>query len=197
MTTPSPGYEVSAPNAAAAADRVVRPVLLADLDFASSPLRATDAPFDITVGGTPYLGVGQLGGIGAVLESTNIQTYNITLFLNGISSAIVAIALGENYQGRSAVISLVFLNESHRPVDDAMVLFRGRMDVMRITTGETASIELDCESRLADWDRPRIRRFNNADQQQRFPNDRGFEFVPQMVEKEIVWPQASFFDVPR
>ena len=196
MTT-SPGYDVTAANVAAAAARVVRPVLLVDLDFASNPLRATDAPFDITVGGIPYLGLGHLGGIGPVRESTEIQTYNITLTLNGVSTAIVAIALGEAYQGRSAVVSLLFLDEGHRPVDEAMVLFRGRMDVMRITTGETASIELDCESRLADWDRPRIRRFNNADQQQRFPSDRGFEFVPQMVEKEIVWPTASFFDVPR
>jgi len=41
--------------------------------------------------------------------------------------------------------------------------------------------------RLVDWERPRIRRYNNADQQVAFTGDKGFEFVPQMVEKELIW----------
>ena len=107
--------------------------------------------------------------------------------------SLVALALGEDYQGRAALISLAFLEAGHRPLDAPVVLFRGRMDVMRITAGETAAIDLVCESRLADWERARVRRFNNADQRQRFPDDRGLEFVPQMVEKELVWPARSFF----
>ena len=189
----SPGYDIPAAAAAAAIGRVVRPVLLAELDFASGDILVTDAPFDILLGGKTYRGVGHFGGISAVEESVELQAYSLTLRLNGIPVALLAIALGEHYQGRSAVVSLALLDEAHRPVDAPLVLFRGRMDVMRITAGETASIDLVCESRLADWERARVRRFNNADQQQRFPDDKGLEFVPQMVEKELVWPARSFF----
>ncbi len=193
MPETSPGTEISAANAAAAGARVVRPVLLAELDFASGPVTVTNAPFDIAIDGKTYQGVGQFGGISPVEEGTELQTYNLTLQLNGIPAALIAIALGEDYQGRAAVVSMAFLDEGHRPLDAPLVLFRGRMDVMRIQAGETASIELTCESRLADWERPRVRRYNNADQQQRFSDDKGFEFVPQMVEKEIVWPDEAFF----
>ena len=31
------------------------------------------------------------------------------------------------------------------------------------------------------------RRYNNADQQVAFSSEKGFEFVPQMVEKELIW----------
>jgi hypothetical protein len=40
---------------------------------------------------------------------------------------------------------------------------------------------------LADWDRPRVRRYNAADQAITDSADKGFEFVPQMVERNIRW----------
>jgi len=61
------------------------------------------------------------------------------------------------------------------------------MDTMDVELGTTASITVAAESRLADWDRPRVRRYNAADQNISYPSDKGFEFVPQMVEKSIRW----------
>jgi len=66
-------------------------------------------------------------------------------------------------------------------------MFKGRMDTMNIALGKTATITLTAESRLIDWSRPRIRRYTNADQQERFSADKGFEFVSDTVEIEIVW----------
>ena len=61
---------------------------------------------------------------------------------------------------------------------------------MNIDAGETATVSLSVESRLSDWERPRIRRYNNADQQIAYISDKGFEFVPQMVEKELIWGRS-------
>ncbi len=193
MTDPSPGRPTSSANTTALQARVVRAVLLADLEFASGTLNLTNAPFNIVVGGVTYQGVGQFGGTSPVEEGIELQAYNLALQLNGIPTALLAIALGEDYQGRSCTVSLLLLDEGHRPIDDAIVLFRGRMDVMRITAGETGTIELTAESRLADWERPRVRRYTNADQQLRFAGDKGLEFVSQMAEKEIIWPDSKFF----
>lgn len=152
------GRDISAANADATAARVVRPVLLAELDFASGTLYVSNAPFNITVGGNEYQGVGHFGGISAVEEGTVLQAYAITLQLNGIPTALVATALDEHYQGRTCIVSQLYLDEGHVPIDDPVVLFRGRMDVMRIRAGDTASIELTAESRLADWERARVLR---------------------------------------
>ena len=58
---------------------------------------------------------------------------------------------------------------------------------MDIDVGATATITVNAESRLADWDRPRVRRYNHEDQQIDYPGDMGFEFVPQMATKELRW----------
>lgn len=58
---------------------------------------------------------------------------------------------------------------------------------MNTEVGDTATITLSAESRMVTWDRPRTRRYNNEDQQSRYPGDRGFEYVAQMVEKSLIW----------
>ena len=58
---------------------------------------------------------------------------------------------------------------------------------MDIKLGKTATVNITAESRLIDWARPRIRRYTNADQNERFPGDKGFEFVSDTTDKEIVW----------
>jgi hypothetical protein len=79
------------------------------------------------------------------------------------------------------------LNDSYALVADPVEIFKGRVNQMNIEAGETATVSLTVESRLVDWERPRVRRYNNADQQVAFTGDKGFEFVPQMVEKELIW----------
>lgn len=73
---------------------------------------------------------------------------------------------------------------------DPKLLFLGRMDNMDIVVGPTATITLKAESRLADLERPRVLRFNDATQQALFPGDRGLEFVEAMIEKAIKWGRA-------
>ena len=71
-------------------------------------------------------------------------------------------------------------------IADPVEIFKGRVNQINIEAGETATISLTVESRLVDWERRRVRRYNNADQQVAFSGDKGFEFVPRMVEKELI-----------
>ena len=57
----------------------------------------------------------------------------------------------------------------------------------RRTPSALSRVSVTAESLLADWDRPRVRRYNAEDQRLYYPNDKGFEFVPSLVEKQIVW----------
>ncbi len=174
-------------TAAAARAQVVRPVLLVRMDFATGLVCATDAPFDVTADGETYLGLGQLGGVSAVPEGAELQAYAVQLTLSGIPSELVSLALLDAYQGRDVRISLLLLDEAHKAVGAPVLLFRGRMDTMDIELGTTAVITMTVQNRLADWERPRIRRYTHEDQKLDYPDDRGFAFIAQMAEKTIYW----------
>jgi len=176
----------SAANTAAQAE-VVRPVSLVELFFASGYVRASSAPMDIVAFSNTFLGVGNLGSISSSGEGADLQARGISLQLSGIPSALVSTALDEDYQGRSCKVWMGLLDANHVLIADPVLMFDGRMDTMDIKMGETAIINVTAESRLADWDRPRIRRYTNEDQQTQFPADKGFEFVPQMVDKQLIW----------
>jgi hypothetical protein len=148
----------------------------------------------VFIGGNEYLGVGALGGISEVEESAELRAYGLTLTLAGIPRDSVALAMTQNYQNRRATVWEVVLDRATLlPVADPVVVFRGRMDTMTPELGEDAKVTLRLENRLADWERPRIRRYTDEDQQLRFPGDKGFEFVSATAEREIVWPASSFF----
>lgn len=55
----------------------------------------------------------------------------------------------------------------------------------------SASILVTAESRLAGWERPRVRRFNDADQKKAHPTDRFFEGMVEGVEIEVIWPNRE------
>jgi len=52
---------------------------------------------------------------------------------------------------------------------------------------ETSSIAISVESRLIDLERARIFRFNDQNQKSRYPNDRAFEFVEDLQDKQFNW----------
>lgn len=194
----SPSRGLSSANQTAALDRVVRPVLFFELEIDDgSPtefIRVSDAPYSITWSGHEWLGIGTLGSVSAAEETTELKAPGVEATLNGIDPSLASIALGRHIQGDPVTIYLGLLDEGHGLVDTPLVLFRGRADTMPIKLGQTASIRLTVESVLADWDRPRVRRYNNADQQQRFPGDRFFEFAEQTVDKDVIWPARTFFE---
>ena len=94
--------------------------------------------------------------------------------------------------GRGSIRSKAVTFPGYALIADPVEIFKGRVNQMNIEAGETATISLTVESRLVDWERPRVSRYNNADQQVAFSGDKGFEFVPPMVEKELIWGRGGF-----
>ncbi|WP_061960238.1 hypothetical protein [Cupriavidus pauculus] len=156
------------------------------LDF-DQPLFLCSAGYDVEWNGTTWLGVGTLGGLGPIQEQASLEAIGAKLTLTGVPSEMVAITLGQHYQGRPCQIWFTPLRDDMQVVYQPVRLFYGRMDTMDTEVGDTATITVSAESRMVSWDRPKSRRYNNEDQQARWPGDRGFEFVAQMVEKNLVW----------
>ena len=159
-----------------------------ELDFQSGFVRLCNASVTLSWNTHSWVGIGDLGSIQVISESADLEAKGVAMALSGIPSSSISTALGEYYQGRSCKIWFAPLDPTtDLPVADPVMVFDGRIDNMQIELDTTATITVSAESRLADWDRPRVRRFNDADQKSVYPTDRGFEFVEQMVEKELTW----------
>lgn len=177
---------------AASQEAVVRPVYLARLDYISAPILVCSAPFSMfwdwngDGSDNEFIGVGNLGAVSEVEEGAELQSYSMTLEMSGLDTASLAIALGEHYQQRDARIWLALLDENNEIIGAPTLKFRGRIDTQEIDFNQS-TISVTIASRLLDWQRPRIRRFTNQDQQAVYPGDKGLEFVAQMEEKELLW----------
>lgn len=174
------------------AKKEVSIILLVRLETSQGNVQVWTGYGKIQFGGDTYQGIGDLGKMSPVTETADEIKANMVQFqLSGIPTDLIAIALGAQYQGRSAKAWLGFLNSSGAIIADPVLLFDGRMDVMEIEEGaETATISVTAESRLADLKRARVRRYTNEDQLYFFPNDVFLEYVASIQNVEIVWRGA-------
>lgn len=183
--------DVATATLTAAQADLIEPVLFAKLEFDGGSVLAHTQLGPITWGGDTYLGVGQFGGVTAASEPSDLSRSTLSLTLSNIPGDLGALVLNEYFQGRRGTLFLGYLNTTTKQlVGDPAVVYRGRMDNAQIDQGgDTFTVTVKIESRFAAWDKPLVRRFNNADQQARHPGDRGFEFVEQAAEKQINWGQ--------
>jgi hypothetical protein len=177
-------------------------VLFAELDYASGFVRlnSTDRSLSFDSDGDlvdeEFLGVGRLGSISATEESSELQATGVKMSLSGIPPEFISAAF-ENAQGRTAKVWLGFLDGDYRIVADPVLVFSGLIDKSDIALGGEGRVTISVENRLVAWERPKVRRYTNEDQQQRFPGDKAFEFVNPTVEKELLWGVGSTEQVPR
>ena len=177
---------------------VAVPVLY--LDFANSGFQKyfAGAGMDIDIPTNPimpsgtYLGVGGISAVSAAEESAELKAGGLTVTLNGIDSTYVSLVLSEQYYGGEAKLALVILNTSNYSIiGNPVIIFKGFMSVLTVDLGkDKADITVELENILADWERPRVSRYNNASQAAIDPNDKGFSNVSKIVTKEIVWEEA-------
>lgn len=168
-------------------DDVLRPIYFLKFDFPSGNVYLNSSDRNITWGGNSYIGAGSIGSVSDIEETSELQAQGVKLTLTGIPSTYVSIALTSEYQGSATTQYLGFFNDNYGLVDDPFVIFVGKVDTMAISLSDTATIEVDIENRLIDWERPRISRFTNEEQQNLYANDKGLEFVDSVAEKELFW----------
>ena len=175
---------------------VVQPILAVELDFSTGTLYFWNGYGDLsmTVRGSPqtFTGLGDLGGVSAIGETTEMKASGITLTLTGVKSSLISEALSANYTNRNAYVYLGLFDASKNVIADVYVLFSGKMDVLKINEqAETSTIELAVENRLISFDRANERRYTHEDQQIDYAGDLGFEFIPDLQDKPIVWGKQT------
>ena len=175
---------------------VVKPIIGIELEFSDGTLRFWNGYGNLTMtaGGSSkvFAGAGDMLGVSEIEESSTLSMSGVTLTLAGIKSSIIATALGANYTNRKGAIYLGLFDTSNNVIADVYTIFKGNMDVMNIQEGaDTCLITLKLESRLITFEKSSNRMYTLEDQKIDFPNDIGFEFIPDLQDKEITWGKKT------
>lgn len=189
----------------------IRPFFAVELYFDTQTLRMWTGLGDFVFSGETYIGTGQFLEISELQETAEISAKGATISLSGIPSDLISLAIGEPYQGRKCKIFfgllgvegdfLLLENSSFLLLEDSGKInvsegtavtmdevFNGYVDQMTIAEGaETSTIGISVESRLIDLERARIFRYNDQSQKARYANDKGFEFVEDLQDKQFNW----------
>ena len=167
---------------------VTRPFLLFQAFFDSGTIRFWNGIGDLVYDGDTYTGAGNLLGLSQIDETTKVESRGITLKLSGIPSAMVAIALAENYQDRKITVDIGFFDSTGAIVVSPFRFFSGKADVMEIQdSGDTATISLSAENDIIILQRVNERRRTHEDQKLESATDTFFKNVTSLQNQQIVW----------
>lgn len=174
------------------ADRVY-PLLLVEALFDSGALRLWNGDGALTALGETWTGVGLMLSISPIEETAEIRATGVSIRLSGIPSAIVSIALAEDYQGRVARVYVgAFDASTGAVITDPILALQGSIDTMPISEGgDTSTILVNVESRLIRLEKASLRRYTAQDQKVEFPLDTGLDHVAAIQDVQIVWGAAS------
>lgn len=169
----------------------VRPFYLAEIQLDGFTVRVNNSYKNVSWNGETWNGVGDAGGISGVKEGSDLAATGVTLMLTGIDSDYWNEAMTANFSGRPCIIYAAFFDDDGSILADPIIIFEGACDQMNLATGNVGTVELTVETDMLRWRIPKEHRWTNADQQNRFPADKGFEFVSQVVEKQIIWGKGE------
>lgn len=158
----------------------------------SEPLYLCTAGVDIDWDGKTWRATGVLGAIDAVKDTT-AELAGLKLTLSGVPSESIAMALGENVQGKPCIVRIALLDRDTHAVVDVQTVWSGTLDQMPLTDGPNPSLAVTAEHRGVTMQRPKAIRYTDADQQRLYPGDKFLEYVNSQANKPIVWPAASYF----
>lgn len=195
---------------------VIRPILLFEGEFASGTARAWSGYGNFIWNGYTFQGVGSFGGVSGIEEVDGIKAGGITVQLSGIPAENLSLALSETRQNQDGTVYLALLSDEVFLATEAgeiiggedgasflsvthigefigapYAAFVGRLDVPEIEEGaETGVIRITYENRLIDLERARERRYTKEDQAIDYPEDLGFDFVPELQDKVLLWGRS-------
>ncbi len=181
---------LSAGQIAAAAGPTTVQALVFEALFDSGALRGSLCGIDLVIGGNSYPAVNKIESIEALSESTD-STEGLRVQFAGLDAGILAIIAAEQYRGRTANLYKVFLDPAagYAQVDSPILHFPGRLiDIRSSEQGGSCGVTVLVEHFEAELRRPRVTRYNDADQRRLYPTDAGCEHVEQMTEVSLTWP---------
>lgn len=170
----------------------MRPMVLVEIDFTNESIFVWSGVGSLTWNGHVWSGLGRLGAISPIVESTEIAAQNVTLTLSGIPPEMVTEVMSFVSQRSPVQVWFGTLTEDNQVIADPARCTNGFIDVPTLTDGvDTCTLALTVETPLVALKRASNGRFSDADQQKYFPGDLGFAYVTTLQNVYIQWPSPA------
>lgn len=157
----------------------------AEFDFTIGPVRLWTGLGDITVDAKEWSGVGSLGQVGDATESSSAKATTVVCALSGVPNEIVSAILTGVNRGRVASLWWAAMNSTFTaPVDGLVSYWVGRIgSIERTDDGAANTVRVPIEGLYVDVKTPRLRRWSQGAQDQRYPGDTGLRYVPAIANR--------------
>lgn len=158
-------------------------------DFANGTVYLWSGLGEIDWDGKTWVGFGGvLAGISRIKETSDTKAEGIAITLSGITETMRSLILAECEQGKPGSVFVGFIDDNGDVVADPSNAFEGRLDVpSMVDDGKQINVTITYENRLRDLERVRELRYTDASQQEIFPGDVGFEYVPSLQDWNGTW----------
>lgn len=167
---------------------LIRPVYFVELSFDNDPVRVNTSAKDVDWNGETWTGLGVLTEISSMGQNIEMRTDNLSVQLSGVPLSSLAEAKTHKYRGRRAVVHYGLFDEDWALLPDPQIVFKGKMDAMATeVSGDSATIGIEIVSDMADWQRANTYRYTDNMQKDRYPDDKGLEFVTAQSERALDW----------
>lgn len=166
---------------------IVRLLFFVDLEFDSGTLYVHNGIGSITWGGNTYQGVGDFGAVEAVEETSDVSPVSLVLILSGLDVDLMDEVLGQDYYLRPIKLYIGAVSVAGALLADPDRIWSGKMDTAEVQVGQSNSIRLSCENDFILFERTNGRRYTDSDLQNEYPGDLFFEYIDEMVDKEVIW----------
>lgn len=174
--------------------------LLAKLEFRNGTKYVWDGEYPLTIDGNTYAplhGVATIEGLG---QNQGTDSAQITITVPGISGLdpdFLGILLDETDEvsQRMITVYMLFFDSEWQPIGSPYAIWFGFMQQPRISrpsvtddSGWQQTVTLTAENVFYNRSRPPRGRYTDRDQQQRYPGDKFFEFVPSLFNFSTTYP---------
>jgi hypothetical protein len=142
--------------------------------------------------GQMFIGVGWLGSISNLPQTTELTAQNMRLTLSAIPSSLAGDAINGVRLSGSVTLWLAFLDTSSNVIPDPLQMWQGATDVPTLSDGaNTSTLDLTVENSLLALNLSSNRRYTTLDQQLDFPGDAGFDMLSAMQDLYLPYPDGT------
>jgi hypothetical protein len=167
---------------------VLSPAIFIQFKFINGNVNVWTGYNEIVFNNEIYIGAGDILTIDPVTETQELRATGVSFGFSNLNSALTAVALSENYQGRPAIMWFAVLDNNRNIITTPYQLFKGRIDVITFNdNGNTSDFTIQCESNMIDLRKANERRYTDEEQKVRFEGDKGLEFMARIQDIEVNW----------
>lgn len=139
-------------------------------------------------GGNTYTGMGVLGRVSPIQNSSDLSVQDIVFELNGVEQQSIA-RLSGSVKGYTGTLWLACLDEYENIVADPYLLVESELDVQDFEAAAdgTCSIKIMGHNGFWQFERQLNEVWSTENQKTMYPNDTGLDLMSSLENQDIAW----------